>query len=517
MVIEFVGLLVLLVALYLVNKIVVAPTLFRMKYRRYPNVQMSSEATLFKGDHALVEKNVANNAFGMWYYYEIALSDNKPDLYVKFIGPEPMFVIYSTKALAQLKKLTPSKIDRDETFANKFLGKIFPTSFTQAESGDNWRARRNSLMKAMGLNYASGYIQKLLSCMEQVASQWKPGTKLDFTKDFAEVEFLFMTKVLFGKEFDLQNFLFDYEQADGKIEQMDMQRVMQKIALDTFEGYLSPLGTLFPFINDYNLLPPYTRIVRNVNRLTQRLHDFLKTCDDEDAVYLKLKNEGVFTEDELIQDMLLQLFAGSDTTSHSVVALFYYIKKNPEVYEKLVKLYEQQGITKNGDLQRDKVTVEGFENCEYAEYVIKELLRLDVPTVETVSYKSLEDVEICGVPIKKGNLFTLGVAGFHLDKKHWHEPMKFIPERFDPESEYFNSPTTGKARDPLSFVPFSTGLRGCPGQTFAKLTMKIALPFFLSNLDYDVDEGLLKNEKVNLSNVSHLHLEIDIKANKLHK
>ena len=104
----------------------------------------------------------------------------------------------------------------------------------------------------------------------------------------------------------------------------------------------------------------------------------------------------------------------------------------------------------------------------------------------------------------------------HYDPKHWQEPLQFIPERFDPESEYFKSPSTGKARDPFSFVPFSTGLRSCPGQTMARLVQKIALPYFIGNLDYEIDEELLKNDKLLFNNSSQCTLTITIKGNKIH-
>ncbi|CAI2366518.1 unnamed protein product [Moneuplotes crassus] len=500
---------------YLAIKIIAMPLLVRWKYKRYPNVKFSPSATLFKGDHAHVEKNVGDDKFAYWHYAEYALSDSKPDIYIKFIGPTPMFMMFSLKALTEMKKLQPNKIDRDNVFIDKLIGKIFYGSVAQSPSNAHWKLRRQSAMKAMGMNFASGYIQKLVQCMEEVASQWREGKIIDFTKQFSYIQFLFMSKVLFGQEFDLSNYMFEYETEKGEIKEINMHDMMNRVVEDTLWGYFNPLGIVFPFINDNNLCEPYKRIMRNVRRMENGIKKFLQKSDDKDSLYWKLKSEKAHTEQELMADLLGLLFAGSETTSQTTAGMLYFIKKNPGVMKKCKEVYENQGITQNGVLQKHLLTKDIFDDCEYADYVIKEVLRLNVPTPETISYRALENIEICGVSIPKGNLISIGVFGFHYDPKHWHEPLKFMPERFDPESEYFNSPSTGKARDPLCYIPFSTGLRSCPGQTLAKLTLKIALPLLLSSIDYCIDDEILVNDKVMFSTSSQYPCDIRIIQNKL--
>ena len=119
-----------------------------------------------------------------------------------------------------------------------------------------------------------------------------------------------------------------------------------------------------------------------------------------------------------------------------------------------------------------------LDECEYSEYFIKETFRLDHTAPETVAYKTLETVEIFGVPIRKDNLVSISLTGMHYDPKLWLNPLEFVPD-----SKYFKAPSTGKSRDPLAFIPFSTGLRACPGQSMARLVQKVALLYFLSTID----------------------------------
>lgn len=50
-------------------------------------------------------------------------------------------------------------------------------------------------------------------------------------------------------------------------------------------------------------------------------------------------------------------------------------------------------------------------------------------------------------------------------------PEKFIPERFDPRSEYYLTPD-GKKRPPFCFSPFIGGKRVCAGKTLAETISK---------------------------------------------
>lgn len=54
-----------------------------------------------------------------------------------------------------------------------------------------------------------------------------------------------------------------------------------------------------------------------------------------------------------------------------------------------------------------------------------------------------------------------------MNPEQWGEPEKYIPERFDPASPYFLTPS-GKRRHPMSYGPFLGGKRVCLGKTFAE-------------------------------------------------
>ena len=86
------------------------------------------------------------------------------------------------------------------------------------------------------------------------------------------------------------------------------------------------------------------------------------------------------------------------------------------------------------------------------------------------------------------------------------DPEEFIPERFDPENEYYFKPNSNKkeARDPKSYIPFSFGIRNCAGQTLAKLESRVILSRVLTTLKLDINE-----EQLNLKNNKIGYLLID--------
>lgn len=74
--------------------------------------------------------------------------------------------------------------------------------------------------------------------------------------------------------------------------------------------------------------------------------------------------------------------------------------------------------------------------------------------------------------ILKGTPFHIGMYEVQHNPNEWFEPEKFIPERFDPSSKYYLTPS-GKRRHPMSFGPFLGGKRACLGKTFIEMGSKV--------------------------------------------
>ena len=118
---------------------------------------------------------------------------------------------------------------------------------------------------------------------------------------------------------------------------------------------------------------------------------------------------------------------------------------------------------------------------------------MEPPTVTSGCVFS-ETTEILGVTMRKGDLLVINMQQIQHDSKEWREPEKFIPERFDSQSEYYLRPDGGK-RHPLAFNPFIGGKRICLGKTFAEIVAKFVVPALLTKYKFVFEDKDLASGK----------------------
>ena len=157
------------------------------------------------------------------------------------------------------------------------------------------------------------------------------------------------------------------------------------------------------------------------------------------------------------------------------------------------------------------ITKENIQQMDYLNYVLKEALRLDGPAYESLNYIAYEDTTIWGVPLPKNTILRTDFTCRHLNSRDWQEPMKFIPERFDPTSNFFASPSLeDKPRTPFSLIPFSHGMRNCPGQTFALLQTKVILLYLLTQTSFTLDHSIMQKDSMGFNLISNFDLPFTI-------
>jgi len=103
----------------------------------------------------------------------------------------------------------------------------------------------------------------------------------------------------------------------------------------------------------------------------------------------------------------------------------------------------------------------------------------------------------------------------HYNPNDWQKPYEFIPERFDPESEYYKRPAddkdaSGSKSRVFMSIPFSYGERKCPGQTFALLEIKVAITYILTHFEFKIDEQFLMKEGVGFAIGTEEDLNVEV-------
>ncbi|KAK8639998.1 hypothetical protein V6N13_138364 [Hibiscus sabdariffa] len=183
-------------------------------------------------------------------------------------------------------------------------------------------------------------------------------------------------------------------------------------------------------------------------------------------------DKGEKLEDEHIIDLLLLiLFAGHETTAHTIMWALIYLNHHPEMLRKAKE--EQEMIIKRRSSSQKGLTLSEIKQMEYLPKVIDESLRRSnfafaIFRKERVSF-------VPGYTIPKGWKVVVWHRALHMDLNIYSNPKEFLPSRW--ENHRFKGRT---------FIPFGAGSRTCPGADLAKLEIAISLRYFL--LNYKLEE-----------------------------
>ena len=190
-------------------------------------------------------------------------------------------------------------------------------------------------------------------------------------------------------------------------------------------------------------------------------------------------------------NMLIILFAGHDTTGHTMTWLTYELAKHPEYQKRLHDEVDQFYKMLNG---RDMT----YEDCEHLPFMsrcITETLRLWNP-VPQGSFRELQfDDYVKGfggeeVLLKKGTYIIFDQYGKHHSKLLWGDDcMEFNPDRNFRDDEIWGGESF-RAFNPSSgrYHPFQYAPRDCLGKNFAHMEMRTILANIFHRFKFELSE-----------------------------
>lgn len=204
-------------------------------------------------------------------------------------------------------------------------------------------------------------------------------------------------------------------------------------------------GIAIPWINEHKR-----------TRVSGQPRDFVDCYLDE--VEKRSKDPSTtFSEDILSMYALDLHFAGTDTTSNTLLTGFLYLLTNPEIQERC-----QEEIDRVLD-GKDKACFEDRHNMPYVQAVIHEMQRVANTVPLSVFHNTTKDTQIMGYTIPKGTMIIPNLSSVLSEEGQWKFTYGFHPENFLNDQ--------GEFVKPEAFMPFSAGPRMCLGEGLARMEL----------------------------------------------
>jgi len=230
-------------------------------------------------------------------------------------------------------------------------------------------------------------------------------------------------------------------------------------------------------------------IVRQIigDRRAQMVEGQETAKDILDILLRQQTEDGRLLDDEqIINESLLFLFAGHETTANTVSFALIALGQNAD---KLTELRNEVDSV-IGAQARD-LEAEDLKKLQYTEWVIKETLRLFPVGIGTVR-KNEEELELGGYRIPANSALFVPAFAIQRNEQYWRDPHQFIPERFDRTNE--------SLRTTNAFMAFMSGPRICIGKDFALMESKLVLAQLIYHFDFLLDPtaSLVIKEQITL-------------------
>ncbi|MFQ6647581.1 hypothetical protein Gotur_021353 [Gossypium turneri] len=173
---------------------------------------------------------------------------------------------------------------------------------------------------------------------------------------------------------------------------------------------------------------------------------------------------GELSEEEVIDNVVLLVFAAHDTTSFAIAMTFKMLAQHPDCYSKILQEHDEVKKTKKAG---EMLTLGDVKKMERTWQAARECMRLFPPIFGSFR-KTVADIEYEGFTIPKGWKVLWTAYGTHYNEEYFKDPLRYDPSRFQ---EFV---------PPYVYVPFGGGPRTCAGYQLAKLNILIFLHYVVT-------------------------------------
>ena len=179
--------------------------------------------------------------------------------------------------------------------------------------------------------------------------------------------------------------------------------------------------------------------------------------ESQDQTFAKRFGVSGFTTD-IIETFLFDVFVGGlDTILTSVrwfiIFMVHWDHFQDKLFEEIIKVVGKKRYPSFKDR----------ENLNFLQACIHETMRLSTITGIGAPRKTTKETSLIGITVPKDSIVIFNFWNYHMNDDYWEDPHIFNPYRW--LSEDGNDFVAGKYS---CYLPFSAGVRGCPGESLAK-------------------------------------------------
>ncbi|MEP1229686.1 MAG: cytochrome P450 [Litorimonas sp.] len=366
--------------------------------------------------------------------------------------PEGMMAVLAT----QSQKFTKAPIDA------RILGPATKEGLLSVH-GEQWKRQRKSVAPMFAKRHMKDLAPLITDVMHDFCAKLDKAPEIELNAAMAELTFDVLAKALLG---DPQG--------------LDKDRL--KFAT---RNVVTGAGTLRP--DDLLPLPRWVprpispKGANALRKLKSAADDLIEARKDspqsDDLVSLLISAQDPHTGQSLSareqRDNLIGFFiAGHETTALTLTWALYLCAMHAPTAQRI-----REEVTQL--CGQDDIRYEDIEKLKFTRAVLDETMRL-YPPAPMLNRECVEDTEILGRHIKKGDTFLLVNYIMHRTERLWDNPLAFDPDRFirQPELRAKGAP----------FMPFGAGPRICVGMAFAIMEAVMALGTLLRDYDIEVPD-----------------------------
>lgn len=376
---------------------------------------------------------------------------------LRFSGLSSFIVVSNPQAIQEIFAADSQQFasgDANRPFFRSFLG----DHSLLLMDGERHQRERKLLTPPFHGERMRAYGQQIRQLSEQVINQWQIGKSFSARASMQDITLQVILRVVFGIH-----------------EGSRFQQLRQLLGemLDITGSPLRASLIFIPFLQkDLGAWSPWGRYLRLKQQVNDLIYQEIRERRGQDnsagedvlSLMMSARDEQgqPMTDVELHDELMTLLVAGHETTATALAWALYWIHRQPEVREQLLKELDA--------LDAD-VDPSVIMKLPYLNAVCSETLRIYPVGLFAFSRIVQSPFQLMGYEFAPGSILAPCIYLVHHREDLYPEPKKFKPERF-----------LERQFAPYEFLPFGGGNRRCIGLALALYEMKIVLATILSKV-----------------------------------